>query len=189
MVRRLVRTPGFFLDIGSGPPQKTNNTYMLERIGWSGIMMDQKIEMIEEAKLCRKATAFCMDCAQGRNEWLHFLRDNNVPSVIDYMSVDIDQWNIQFIQNFPFDLYEFKVMTYETDCYKGDMAIKNAALNILGNYPQYRMLLDDARLLDNRIWEDWWVNEKYVKCKRIYTKGAQWKEFINKLEHEPVLYL
>ena len=70
MVRRLVRTPGFFLDIGSGPPQKTNNTYMLERIGWSGIMMDRKIEMIEETKLCRKATAFCMDCAQGRNEWL-----------------------------------------------------------------------------------------------------------------------
>jgi hypothetical protein len=180
-VSKLVREPGFYLDIGSAEPIDGNNSYLLELNGWNGISLDQNNFSHEFAQL-RKNKFIAFDVS--RLDWVKFLRDNDVPRIIDYISLDVDDANISVINNFPFDLYEFKIMTFETDKYINENR-KIACKNKLEKYPQYQILLEDAQVTDKNLeWEDWWINTNYFASEilEIKSKNILWNKFIKKLE-------
>ena len=184
LVRSLIKSKGFFLDIGCGMPEVANNTFNLEKIGWKGVLVDRNQEYVDFCKKNRKCPVFNLDCDfKNKTDWVDFLNLNKTPKVIDYISVDVNYSNINFVKNFPFDEYEFKIMTFETDVYKCGSDVKIAEIEVISNYDFYAMVLEDAMLeREGRVWEDWWINEKYIKCKRFYSKRVFWLDFIDRLE-------
>lgn len=180
LAKRLIGEKGYFLDIGCNSPKLYNNTYLLEQLGWTGILIDINSEKIEECKKERLSPAFEIDCSNfTRNDWLRLLELNHAPKVIDYISLDADDANIDFMENFPFDEYEFKVMTYETDLYSCGNKRKDIVAKVLSE--DYALLLDNAKLDSGGIWEDWWINEKYLDYKKFYAKEVYWLDFLKTL--------
>jgi hypothetical protein len=184
MVLTLLGRKGFFLDVGCGPPEHTNNTFTLEQCGWTGILLDYDQDYVMQCRRKRRSSIFRVDCGNyTRQEWLDLLESQESPHIIDYISVDVDDANIGFIRNFPFDQYEFKIMTYETDCYQCGNHRKDAAYTVLSTMPQYALLVEDVLLEPNgRVWEDWWVNERYLYCKGLYAKKVWWKTFVDAIK-------
>ena len=175
----LLLEKGFFLDIGCGGPVTFSNTYALELAGWTGVLLDSSASLIEECKRLRKSPVFLQDCTSL--DWARFLEENHVPKVIDYISLDVDDGNIAVIQNFPFDIYEFKIMTFETDCYWSNRR-KEAELRIMPQ--QYRMMLEDGVFTKDGkeyVWEDWWVNTNYIK-NNFHRKNTDWTVFLRELK-------
>lgn len=175
---------GFFLDLGSQHPEQYNNTFLLEQKNWNGILIEKDEKYLEYTKEIRKSPIYCIDC--DNINWLEFLQKNNVPKVIDYISADLDDSNINFIETFPFDQYEFKIMTFETDLYK-TTARKTAAMQVLSKHNQYKMVLENGQLFDGRVWEDWWVNEKFIDCKDFYSNNIRWSDFVDRLYKKNML--
>ena len=172
---------GFFLDIGCNHPMTDNNTYALELLGWNGILIDYIPVMIEKCKETRKSPAFLHDCSQL--DWRAFLKENNVPKVIDYISLDVDDANTEVIKNFPFDEYEFKIMTFETDVYKRENARKTPCIEALAPYPFYKMILENSIVSwCDYVAEDWWINTKCINLPdELYSKNKKWTQFNQEL--------
>lgn len=165
-VSTLIPKPGFFLDIGMGDPINGNNSYYLELNGWSGFMFDQTPKDVEQANSIRRNTAFVCDATTFN--WRQFLRSHNCPYVIDYISLDVDAANIDVIQHFPFDEFEFKIMTFEHDRYNSNDVRKLSAKRALWDHYQYATILDNAIVPGTNLeWEDWWINRKYFDTNQI----------------------
>jgi hypothetical protein len=182
-VSTLIKKPGFFLDIGCAEPIENNNTYALERMGWRGVLIDENEKNINRCKAERNPSALCSNVKEIH--WKAVLTRYNMPNVIDYISLDVDDANINVIQNFPFDEYEFKIMTYETDKYN-NIERQRVCKEVLSKYPQYELILEDALLEDGKPWEDWWINKSYFDYNShcIWdhkSKGIYWKEFLEDL--------
>ena len=163
-VSTLISKPGFFLDIGMGDPKNGNNSYYLELLGWSGLMFDQTQKDVDLANEIRKNKA--IQCDATNFNWLQCFNINNVPKVIDYISLDVDDANIHVINNLPLDQYEFKIMTFEHDRYNSGDIRKNELNKVLAKYPQYIVLLNNAKITGLE-WEDWVINTKYFDMEKL----------------------
>jgi len=181
LVHTLIPKPGFFLDIGMGDPINGNNSYFLELNGWSGFMFDQSGQDIGNAQTLRRNTA--IQCNVSNFNWRQFLKSNNCPKVIDYISLDVDSANIDVIRDFPFDEFEFKIMTFEHDRYNNGDIRKNAYRERMKKFDQYIFLLENAKITGLE-WEDWIINKKFFDLDRIgkfVSIGVEAEEFVNNL--------
>jgi hypothetical protein len=68
------------------------------------------------------------------------------------------------LDNFPFDEYEFKVMTFEHDTYRNGPEQKEKAYSLLTE-KGYICLCNDVRVPESmgetNYFEDWYINPKY----------------------------
>jgi hypothetical protein len=180
LVLTLNKEPGFFLDIGCADPVYGNNSFLLELLGWKGILFDYSRADIDNAHRYRVNPA--VQCDAKTMDWSWILNEVKAPSVIDYISLDVDEANTTVIRNFPLDKYEFKIMTYEHDRYNSGDNRKKAAEEVLSKYPQYVRLLNNAKV-QGLEWEDWWINKNYFD-EKVLSKSAEsmdWYEFIQTL--------
>ena len=92
----LIGKSGLFLDVGSQHPYDGNNTQALELVGWKGILIEKRQRYVNLCKLLRKSPTFCID-ASG-HECAKLIRDNFPNKVIDYISLDIDQWSVSALK-------------------------------------------------------------------------------------------
>jgi len=164
-------TSGFYLEIGAGHPEILSNTWLLEKLGWKGVSVDNG------------------DCAK---EWQqkrknHFFNDNacsfdyakkfkelDFPTTIDYLTLDIDEATNLALKTIPFNEYNFKVITIEHDYYRlGDMlkSEQRAYLNKLG----YVRLCSDISN-DGLPYEDWYVSPEYASRDKL--EGKDFSEVI-----------
>lgn len=181
LVSTLIPTPGFFLDIGMGDPISGNNTYLLEQNGWSGFLFDQNKDDINRANSIRRNEA--IQCDASNFDWLNFLKSKNTPKIIDYISMDVDAANISVINNFPFDHYEVKIITFEHDRYNNGDVRKDAYNNRMKKFPDYIFLLENAKITGLE-WEDWIINKKHFDLARLekFIKiGAEAEEYVKNL--------
>jgi len=147
---------GFFMDIGCNGPKNINNTLLLEENGWDGIAVDK----VDYSALWadRKADFICNDAF---NIAYYF----RVPSVVDYLSLDIDDLgsNYKALKMFLINvMIQFKAITIEHNVYIGENFNKEERL------PQRQLLLAMGYKLayadiaaDGNKFEDWWINLKY----------------------------
>ena len=168
--------PRFFLDIGCGDPVDWSNTYALEKLGWTGILIDRAAD-VERFAATRSSPVFRVDCETL--DWAAFLRANACPRLIDYISLDVDYANLQVLNRFPWREYEFKVMTCEHDYYRLGGVIRDREEEVLGALG-YRMLLRDGHV-SGASWESWWVNERYVQVQEMYRRDMDWADFLSEL--------
>jgi hypothetical protein len=155
---------GFYLDIGAGNGFLLpcgNNTLLLEESGWDGILIDAYYEYYHDGKDRRKGKFVLATIPQ--DSILDILQRNNAPKIIDYASMDIDPSTITILENFPFDKYEIKIITFEHDLYltgDGDKKKSKKILEDLGFYCICDNVLVELHG-DNVPFEDWWINPKY----------------------------
>lgn len=166
LVSTLLPDPGFFLDIGMGDPISGNNTYYLEKIGWKGFLFDQNGNDVSRANEIRSNLA--VQCDAKNFNWSTFLKENGAPKVIDYISMDVDDANIEVIKNFPFDEYEVKIITFEHDKYNKGNFRKNAYSERMKDFPDYIFLLENAKITGLE-WEDWIINKKHFDIANLKT--------------------
>jgi hypothetical protein len=116
------KTNGTFLDIGCAGPVRFSNTHILEKFfNWSGIGIDI-IDVNEENGTWafeRPNTKHFINDAL-KIDYHKLMQDNNMPSTIDYLSIDLEppDLTLECLMLIPFDFYKFNVITFETDEYR-----------------------------------------------------------------------
>ena len=91
---------GFYLDIGCGHPIKNNNTYLLNKKGWSGINIDLDVDNIDLFNSYRKkdvnlATAVCDK--EGDTE-LYFYHSKSALNTISKENADFQKAKVSAIK-------------------------------------------------------------------------------------------
>lgn len=166
---------GFFVDIGAGDrdsaPFGTNsNTKFLEENGWNGILIECVHAWTEYAKKNRSGTVVCARIPEIQIKKI--LQDNNSPKLIDYLSIDIEPSSVIALETFPFEDYEFKILTFEHDFYAAGPNQKNKSHDILKNNGYVCLCEDVENPMNSGPYEDWWINPKYFNndfiSKNIY---------------------
>jgi len=174
---------GYFLDVGSYDPIKANNTYQLEKKGWDGICFD--IDDYNDSYQNVRKSRFIQSDVRTTN-FKKLFNDFNTQSLIDYISIDVDDATNDFLSNFPFYKYEFKVITF--DSYRRGDELKNKSREFFKNLG-YTLICSDVKVTyetENDAFEDWYVNEKYVdenKTNYLKCEGLHFKNILNKIEN------
>jgi len=161
--------PGTFLDIGSSHPVKINNTYALEQIGWTGILIDSDTGVPEITKLHR--TSEFRLCNAVQINW------ETVPTSIDYLSLDVDEASLDCLKTIPFGKIGFRVITIEHDSYRFGDQRADEMRKILSS-AGYSLIAKDVKL-NGCTFEDWWVCkelEETASCCKC--EGKDWKEIV-----------
>jgi len=176
---------GFFIDIGCGNPFSINNSYFFEKeLGWNGVCID-----ISNQNYSDRKAKFYNRSALDIN-YKEFFEENNVPKVIDYLSLDIDCPHTLDALKLIVEAtdYEYKVMTVEHDwCNHDDRLIYRTEQRRILEDLGYERLVSDVWLYDYGYFEDWWVNPKYIdineflylQCEKIHCS-----EIINKISNK-----
>lgn len=152
------KTNGYYVEIGCGDPLFENNTMFLESVGWSGISID----CVSYDYSGRKNKYFKENALEL--SYKYFFRENNVPKIIDYLSLDIDLSTTDCLVKLPLNEYSFKVITIEHDSYRFGDAPRVAQRKILTNAGYFLMCANVTTppLFENQYFEDWWVHPSYI---------------------------
>lgn len=153
------KTIPFFLDIGSRDPIVINNTYHLEKTcGWTGLSIDMT-DYSEDWKSSGRRTPFLQANALTLN-WSTFWSEHKYPTLIDYLSLDIDEAQHDLVVNvFPWDKIEFRVATIEHDSYRFGTKTRDDIRNKLISFG-YQMIVQDVQN-EGIAFEDWWISSKH----------------------------
>ena len=174
---------GYFLDIGAYDGINYSNTYYLEKnMGWSGICIEPDVKnykfLIEKRNcLCENLAVnnfkgsvpffssemgskiddsydYYVECDTLEN----ILIKNNSPKFIDYLSIDVEGNEISIIEEFPFDIWKFGLITIEHNLYSDGEYRKNKIKEIL-NRNGY--VIERENVTHNGFpFEDWYVLQK-----------------------------
>jgi hypothetical protein len=111
---------GTFLDLGCNHCKNISNTFYLEKeLDWSGLALDISDYYKNDWENHRPKSKFiCTDAT--KLDFQKLLDENNMPKVIDYLSLDLEPPAATFealIEVMKTD-YTFLVITFETDYYR-----------------------------------------------------------------------
>lgn len=177
ITKLLLGDKGYFVDLGSGDGMGDpcdSNTFWLEEIGWRGLLLDYERRYINKSAELRPNSISVLANALQIN-YSELFKVNNVPKVIDYLSIDIEPSSIAVLKRFPFGEYDFKFLTIEHDWYNFPYGPQQKReLTLFMNGLPYRKIADDVGLTrrTTSFLEDWYVNPKYYadfKVKDIET--------------------
>lgn len=139
---------GTFLEIGAQHPMANSNTFLLENLfGWLGFSLDREPSLYLE--WCQAKRNLCIADALEL-EWLGILPESDY----DYLSLDIDEDQLKFVEKFPWDRIRFKVMTVEHDSYRFGEERRDKIRDILLNNG-YKIHTQDVTINGTK-YEDWW---------------------------------
>jgi FkbM family methyltransferase len=66
---------GFFVEVGANRPRQESQTWHLEQLGWTGVLIEPQPDLAEELRRMRSAAVFAFACSSpqnaGRNMRLH----------------------------------------------------------------------------------------------------------------------
>jgi len=189
---------GFFLDIGAGTggirntyPGFYSNTYYFEQFNdWGGIAIDYDEEYIKEASTYRKCKLIHADLMQ--NNINELLIQHKAPSIIDYLSFDIDDATSKVLLDIDLESYTYNVITFEHNYFhyeikpewsneksqKESKYLRDLSRKIFLSHG-YNLLCADVLLNGNNSIEDWYVHSSimdsridkircsYKDCKKI----------------------
>lgn len=164
-VLSLIKEPGYFLDIGCGWDHNgiNSNSLLLEESGWTGIGIDGDTKGFSRRKAI-SSKGVLVKGVLPEVDLKELLDSNNAPKVIDYVSIDTDPSSMISLVCFPFDEYEFKIMTFEHDRYIRGLQQQVESYQLLIN-KGYIRLCKDVRVPEfmgeGKYFEDWWINPKY----------------------------
>jgi hypothetical protein len=165
---------GYFIDIGCSHPVDINNSYFFEKeLDWNGICVD----VVNHDFSNRKAKFYNKSALDI--DYKELFDSNNVPKIIDYMSLDIDcPYTLNALKLIvKASDYEFAVMTVEHDwCNLENRLIYRAEQRSILESLGYQRLVSDVWLYDHGYFEDWWINPKYInieefsylKCEKLH---------------------
>lgn len=157
---------GTYLEIGAAWPDHISNTALLElQFGWTGISIDQVDDYPAQWEAMGRKTLIKANALAVNFEELL----STQPTVIDYLSVDCEPAATTFaiLKRLPWHKYQFRVITFEHECYCEGPEIKMASRKFLTEQG-YCLVADNISHNGISIdYEDWWVHPDLVDSKRL----------------------
>lgn len=150
---------GTYLEIGAWHPISTNNTYLLEQKGWTGLSLDISSVYEEAWKRERKNPLMIADALEYEFA--------DIPH-IDYLQLDIEPPKQTFavLEKLLKLKTTYSVITYETDAY-GDPTYVKPSRELLQSRG-YILAVPDV-LCGSGPFEDWYINPQYIDVKLLQT--------------------
>jgi len=154
---------GYFVDVGCWHPINNNNSYFLETLGWKGICIDRDFQDYS----LRKAKYYNVDALEINYKDL--FEANNLPQIIDYLSLDLDvPYTLTALNKIIDTGYVFKALTVEHDWYgKEERLSCREEMRKLLLSKDYYLLYSDVWISNYEYFEDWWVNPNYFELKEL----------------------
>jgi len=181
------KTNGHFLDIGSGYSCSENNSFFFDKfLDWKGICIDYRSG--EDNYYDRKKTKFyCADATTF--DYVNAFKDNNMPNIIDYLSIDADSNTNATLKIIPFKDYTFSTITIEHDFYEEGENRRLEQRQVLTNLGFHLLCGNVCFTRENNQlpWEDWWVNPKSFDLEKLsflQCDGQTADNINNRFNHE-----
>lgn len=175
---------GRFIEIGSAHPVEINNTYALEtQRDWRGIMIDISTDAIQLARELRKSPSLVGDATSC--PWNIVIQTHQPtwerPSLVDYASVDIDEWTNAALANLLAAGVRARVMTVEHDYYQRGDRLRLPNREIMAK-AGYALVAADVHS-NGCCFEDWFVDPERVET-RLWapfgSTGLDWADVLRK---------
>lgn len=153
---------GYYVELGAGWPKKNSNTYLLEtEYCWRGVAFEndkgRHMDFVGRKNPCLFEDAILFN-------YKKYFKENNFPSQIDYLQMDLHPASstLAALKNLPLDEYRFSIITYEHNGYidKKHQEIKLESSDILNNLGYYRVV--NNLTYENRAYEDWWIDHTVI---------------------------
>lgn len=180
------KNSGYYLDIGSAHARNNNNTFYFDQLGWKGICVEFDSRWEESYKERNNCKLIKKDAL--KIDWRDLFNAQSVPTTIDYISLDVDEFSLYVLKNLPLQTWSAKVITIEHDYYRfGDkwQAQQRAILQNLG----YHLVCADVFVeqpdfaQEKASFEDWWISPGWFDSSiihKIQSSHLYPSEIINK---------
>jgi glycosyltransferase involved in cell wall biosynthesis len=149
------------LGIGAHEPIFISNTYLLESVfSWQGISIELNRDIVTRHKAMRSNPCLLGDATTA--DYSDILDQAALPSVIDYLSIDIEppQNSLIALKKIPHDCHQFRAITFEHD-YSAGGCLERTESRVFLDSLGYKLIVSDASW-GNRIVEDWWIHSDHV---------------------------
>jgi hypothetical protein len=152
---------GFYLELGSADPYLESNTSLLEsKFGWKGLALEIDKNFVEKYNLSNR-TNKCINADALTFDYLKYFKDNNFPTTIDFLQIDIDGHDdgncLLALIALPLLKYRFSVIIIEHDLsqnYKR-ASMRDAQREILSSL--------GYKLIGQTLSEDWWIDPQSIE--------------------------
>jgi hypothetical protein len=181
------KTNGFFIEVGAYDGIQTSNTYFLEKeLNWDGLCIEANFNFFQKLKINRKSkninlavNNFLGECFFGGDKVSehgtkvscdtlnNILLKNKCPQKIDYLSLDIEGYEIIALESLDFNYFDIGLITVEHNSYLVGETNKNKIFELLSKKGFTRkfnnVLCEDTNpLWYKKPYEDWYVNNKLL---------------------------
>ena len=125
-----------------------------------GCSLEIDSDLTLEFNRVRRNKCICADATEF--DFKQYFLDNQYPSRIDYLSLDIDPASVTFaaLKNLPLSDYRFSVITYEHDNYTSGPEFMLESRKLLESFG-YKRVISNV-LSCGRDFEDWYVDPSYI---------------------------
>jgi hypothetical protein len=187
---------GYFIDIGAGtggiknqPIEFYSNTYFFEKYKyWDGLAIDYDKDYIDFAAKNRKCKCICIDLSKHNIN--DVLKEANVPNIVDYLSLDVDDVQEKVFNELCLSTFKFKVVTLEHNLFRSKQNQDEKQIIEFHKFSREKMLLHGYHLMcDNVIldgygeFEDWYIHPDYVRVTQKFI-NENCSTIINKLRSQ-----
>jgi len=174
---------GYFVDVGAHDGIVSSNTYALERAGWTGLCIEAnpsvyKTLTFNRQNCCNRVVSdkegtlgFYVDKVAHGGIQIHcsrlvdILDEIAAPSVIDYLSVDVEGHELNVLVGMDFSRYQVNLITIEHNLYMEGPSRKQEIFTYLTKQGFVRVK-EDVLCLDpnyyNLPYEDWYAHSVYL---------------------------
>lgn len=181
------KTGGTYVDIGSQHSYYHNNTYYLNhRLKWRGISVE--IEDQWNASYNERPDHKHINADALKVDYNKEFKNFNMPDVIDFLSIDIDNESAEFLNLVLPYHYRFKVIGIEHDAYLYGDKYRSQQRYMLKHYG-YDLTCADvfvrSPILDSAPFEDWYLDTEhfsYEAINKLKVHGAYGDDIVNKLK-------
>jgi|TARA_B100000073_G_scaffold163766_1_gene135585 hypothetical protein len=156
---------GYCVDIGSCHSAICNNTFVFQALGWTSVSVELDDKWNDSYSNRSQGTHYNEDALTIDYE--KAFEENEFPTTIDYLSLDVDEISLDVLKILPLDKYRFKVITIEHDAYLFGDTYRAAQREVLEE-KGYRLVCANVLVpqpnhegYDGKSpcpFEDWWVH-------------------------------
>lgn len=152
---------GFYVEIGSGPPSESNNTFLLEtEFDWKGVSIEYDKGLVEYYNSVRNNKSILGDATSL--DYNAIFSEMKLPQQIDYLSVDIEPAvnTLKALKRLPHEDYRFSVITFEHDNYRWGNSVLLESRKYLRDMG-YTLVVSNLNVF-GRDFEDWWIDSAII---------------------------
>jgi hypothetical protein len=171
---------GTYVDIGSAHSQIHNNTHLLAmHYGWRGLCIELSKDFHPESYAERGTSCTFLNEDALKVDYAKVFQEMSMPASIDYLSLDVDIYDLDVAKILPYDQYCFKIIGIEHDAYGTGDTYREPQRELLQS-KGYVLTCANVliRLSDERKWpfEDWYLHPDFfpketiekMKCDMVY---------------------
>jgi hypothetical protein len=154
-----------YLEIGSGDPESGSNTFILEKMGWSGISVELDESLAQRFKELRTNPILQQDAT--KLNYVELLSSCNKP-ITGYLQIDVDPapQSLACLESIPIKTHRFASITFEHDAYSQGNTVRDIQRDVLEKNG-YRLVRSDVTWKPGTPFEDWWVDATLLNKRQV----------------------